>query len=91
MPSLQQIMTAEVGDELFRASGAWALRDRQVVAMRLANGAPCSSHAGAFAPWPGPHSGIKRWFSLDSGQAVGIEETGDAVKVQVWDAQPAPS
>ena len=91
MPTLQQVMSTEVDDALFRASGAWSLRDRKVVAVRLATGAPCSSHAEAFAPWPGPHSGVKRWFALDSGEAVGIEEAGDAVKVQVWDKQPNPS
>ena len=91
MPNLQQVMTAEVGDALFRASGAWPLRARRVVGVRLATGAPCSSHAEVFAPWPGPQSGVKRWFALDSGEAVGIEESGDTVKVQVWDKQSDPS
>ena len=89
MPSLQQVMTREIGEDRFRASGAWRLRDQQVVAVKPATGAPCDGHASAFAPWPGPHRDVKRWYELDSGCAVGIEELEDQVRVQVWDADPS--
>ncbi len=88
MPTLQRVMLREVGEARFRASVAWPLRGERVVAVRLASGAPCSSHEAVFSPWPGPHDGVKRWFELESGNAVGIEEDGDTVRVQVWGALP---
>ena len=51
--------------------------DLDVVALRLATGAPCSSHSELFAPWPGPEPHVNRWFMLENGQAVGLVEDPD--------------
>ena len=72
MPTLGQIMRSEIGEERFRATGAFALRDERVTAMKLATGAPCDSHGAMFAPWPGPETEVERWYLLESGRAVGV-------------------
>ena len=72
MPTLGQIMRKEIGDDRFRATGAFALREERVTAMKLATGAPCDSHGAMFAPWPGPEENVERWYRLESGRAVGI-------------------
>ena len=65
-------MRSEIGEERFRATGAFALREERVTAMKLATGAPCDSHGAMFAPWPGPETDVERWFLLESGRAVGV-------------------
>ena len=65
-------MRSEIGEERFRATGAFALRDERVIAMRLSTGAPCAGHDAMFAPWPGPETGVERWYRLESGRAVGV-------------------
>ena len=72
MPTLGQIMRSEIGEERFRETGAFALREERVTAMKLATGAPCDSHGAMFAPWPGPETEVERWYLLESGRAVGI-------------------
>ena len=86
MPTLEQVMARSVEAGLFRASEAWALRHEVVVAVHLANGSPCDSHAAMFAPWPGPNPQVRQWFELASGGAVGVDDSGERVKVEVWDA-----
>ena len=82
MPTLGQVMRSEIGEERFRATGAFALRDERVTAMRLATGAPCAGHGAMFAPWPGPETGVERWFLLESGRAVGVAGAeGDAPRL----------
>ena len=65
-------MRSEIGEERFRATGAFALREERVTAMKLATGAPCDSHGAMFAPWPGPETDVERWFLLESGRSVGV-------------------
>ena len=65
-------MGSQIGEERFRTTIAFALRDEQVTAMKLATGAPCDSHGAMFASWPGPEPDVERWFLLESGRAVGI-------------------
>ena len=77
MPTLGQIMRSEIGEDRFRATGAYALREERVTAMKLATGAPCDSHSAMFAPWPGPETGVERWYVLESGRAVGVAGTQD--------------
>ena len=72
MPTLGQIMHKEIGEDRFRATVAFELRDRRVTAMKLATGAPCDSHGAMFAPWPGPETDVERWYRLEGGAAVGI-------------------
>ena len=72
MATLDQIMRSEIGEERFRATGAFALREERVTAMKLATGAPCDSHGAMFAPWPGPETDVERWYLLESGRAVGV-------------------
>ena len=72
MPTLGQIMRREIGEDRFRATGAFTLRDERVTAMKLATGAPCDSHGAMFAPWPGPEQDVERWYRLENGAAVGI-------------------
>ena len=75
MPTLGQVMRSEIGEEPFRATGAFALRDERVTAMKLATGAPCAGHGTMFAPWPGPETDVERWYLLESGRAVGVAGT----------------
>ena len=77
MPTLAQVMRSEIGEEQFRATGAFALRGERVTAMKLATGAPCAGHGAMFAPWPGPETGVERWYLLQSGRAVGVAGTED--------------
>ena len=72
MPTLAQVMRSEIGEERFRTTGAFALRDERVTAMKLATGAACTGHGAMFAPWPGPETDVERWYLLESGRAVGV-------------------
>ena len=72
MPTLDQIMRTEIGEERFRTTAAFALREERVIAMKLATGAPCAGHGAMFAPWPGPETEVERWYLLESGRAVGV-------------------
>ena len=96
MPTLGQIMRSEIGEERFRATGAFALRDERVAAMKLATGAPCDSHGAMFAPWPGPETDVERWYLLESGRAVGVARgESDAPRLHLCEsdachAEPAP-
>ena len=76
MPTLGQVMRSEIGEERFRASGAFALREERVATIWLATGAPCSGHGTMFAPWPGPEADVERWYLLESGRAVGLAGAG---------------
>ena len=80
-------MRSEIGEERFRATGAFAFRDERVTAMKLATGAPCDSHGAMFAPWPGPETNVERWFLLDSGRAVGVARgESDAPRLHLFEA-----
>ena len=72
MPTLGQVMRSEIGDDRFRATDAFELREERVTAMKLTTGAPCAGHGAMFAPWPGPETEVERWYLLESGRAVGI-------------------
>ena len=72
MPTLGQIMRSEIGEDRFRATDVFALREERVTAMKLATGAPCAGHSAMFAPWPGPETDVERWYLLESGRAVGV-------------------
>jgi len=72
VPTLGQVMRSEIGEERFRTTAAFALRDEQVTAMKLATGAPCDSHGAMFARWPGSETDVERWYLLESGRAVGV-------------------
>lgn len=87
MPTLGRIMRSEIGEERFRATGAFALRDERVTAMKLATGAPCDGHGAMFAPWPGPETDVQRWYLLESGRAVGLADAGgEAPRLHLCDA-----
>ena len=90
MPTLGQIMRKEIGEDRFRATGMFALREERVTAMKLATGAPCAGHGAMFAPWPGPESGVERWYLLESGVAVGVAGAdGDAPRLHLFEAGPS--
>ena len=87
MATLGQIMRSEIGEERFRATGAFALREERVTAMKLATGAPCDSHGAMFAPWPGPETDVERWYLLESGRAVGVAGAeSDAPRLHLCEA-----
>ena len=65
-------MRSEIGEDRFRATDAFALREERVTAMKLATGAPCAGHGAMFAPWPGPEADVERWYLLENGWAVGV-------------------
>ena len=90
MPTLGRIMREEIGEDRFRATCAFELREEWVTAMKLATGAPCAGHGTMFAPWPGPETDVERWYRLESGRAVGVAGTGsDAPRLHLWAADPA--
>ena len=89
MPKLEQVMATEADDAAFRESAAFRLRNENVVAMRLATGAPCAGHAAIFEPWPGPERHVVRWFQLDSGHAVGVTDSqAGPQQVYLWTTAP---
>ena len=90
MPTLGQIMRSEIGEDRFRATDAFALREERVTAMKLATGAPCTGHGAMFAPWPGPESDVERWYLLESGRAVGVAGAeGGAPRLHLCEAGAA--
>ena len=92
MPTLGQVMRSEIGDDRFRATDAFAFREEQVTAMKLATGAPCAGHGEMFAPWPGLETDVERWYLLESGRAVGVAEAeGDAPRLHLCEASPEPT
>ena len=91
MPTLGQIMRSEIGEEQFRATGAFTLREERVTAMKLATGAPCDSHGAMFAPWPGPETDVERWYLLESGRSVGVAGAGsDAPRLHLCETGSSP-
>ena len=83
-------MRSEIGEDRFRTSDAFALREERVTAMKLATGAPCAGHGAMFAPWPGPETDVERWYLLESGRAVGVAGAGnDAPRLRLREAGPA--
>ena len=72
MPVLSDVIPALVEDDRYRDSIAFDSKDSQVLEIKLATGAPCSSHSKLFAPWPGQEEGVEKWYILDNGMAVGI-------------------
>ena len=90
MPTLGQVMRSEFGEDRFRTSDAFALREERVTAMKLATGAPCAGHGAMFAPWPGPETDVERWYLLESGRAVGVAGAGsDAPRLRLREPGPA--
>lgn len=72
MPLLKDVLPElELNAEL-RTSEAYQLRNYTVVAIKLATGAPCSTHSELFSVWTGPEKDIDKFFVLDDGRAVGI-------------------
>lgn len=76
MPTLKQVLPKEFLEGDYRDTPAYALRDVQVIARKLATGAPCSSASknDLFEAWPGSHEHVGYWFILDNGKAVGVNE-----------------
>ena len=87
MPTLGRIMRSEIGEDGFRATAAFALREERVTAMKLATGAPCAGHGTMFAPWPGPETDVERWYLLESGRAVGLAGAeSDSPRLHLFEA-----
>lgn len=74
MPVLKQVLPKEFGEERYRNTPAYELREAKVMAKKLATGAPCSNRSELFEAWPGPHEFVRDWFILDNGKAVGFNE-----------------
>ncbi len=74
MPKLRNVLEREAAAVRQPPALDDRLLELDVVGLRLATGAPCSSNAQLFAPWPGPEAHVKRWFVLENGQAVGLVE-----------------
>ena len=84
-------MRSEIGEDRFRTTGAFALREERVTAMKLATGAPCAGHGAMFEPWPGPETDVERWYLLESGRAVGITGTeSGAPRLRLCEADSTP-
>ena len=79
MPALKDVLPHLDEDESYRNSGAYILRDVRVLKIKLATGAPCSSHDELFAPWPGDDMDVEKWYILDNGVAVGVKLNSDGV------------
>ena len=86
--SLQKALQYELGGDPMIGALPQTLLESQVVEVLLSTGAPCSSHAGAFANWPGEESDVTRWFRLANGSAVGIRsQDGEPIALAQWDQQ----
>ncbi|MGI9383769.1 MAG: hypothetical protein ACR2PO_11500 [Methyloligellaceae bacterium] len=77
MPKLRNVLEREAAMGGRSPALDERLLELDVVGLRLATGAPCSTHAELFAPWPGPEQHVSRWFMLENGQAVGLIEDPD--------------
>lgn len=83
MPTLKQVLPAGAD-----CGNATALLDVDVVEVKLNNGAPCSSHEGPFAPWPGEGEHIRQWFVLANGKAAAVDERpGQSAVVHIADLE----
>ena len=71
MPELKTILPAVMEGGNPKNTRAYEFRNRQVTAIKLTTGAPCSSHDDLFEPWPGPETDVSEWYVLDNGYAVG--------------------
>ena len=74
MPKLKQVLPEQFLAGAYDDTPAYALRDAEVIARKLATGAPCDSASKhvLFQTWPGPHEHVSDWFILDNGKAVGV-------------------
>jgi hypothetical protein len=85
VPKLRQVLEHELGGNPALRSLPRALLDGDVTEVFLATGAPCESHAGSFAAWPGAERDVTRWFRLADGPAVGIRcRDGDPHGLALW-------
>ena len=92
MPTLGQVLARETSPEAFRSSPAWRYRDEEVIALRLATGAPCDGHAEAFAEWPGSEPGVTRWYQLAGGAAVAVAGNCEQTqRVHLWTSVSDPT
>ena len=92
MPTLEQVLQRETSRAVFRSSPAWRHRHEEVVALRLATGAPCDGHAEAFADWPGTEAGVTRWYQLAGGAAVAVAgESEQTQRVHLWTSASDPT
>ena len=90
MPLLKDVLPELELNSGLRGSEAYQLRNYTVVAIKLATGAPCSTHSELFSVWPGPEKNINKFFVLDDGRAVGIcgddgHQTYPVVRLSVKD------
>ncbi|MAH83181.1 MAG: hypothetical protein CBB68_02310 [Rhodospirillaceae bacterium TMED8] len=72
MPSLQQVLPKTDYPNYLQP-----LLDVAVIAFKLNTGSPCDGHSAMFESWPGTEEHVRRWFVLDNGKAVAIEEAPD--------------
>ncbi len=85
MPKLRRVLEHELGGGPAVRSLPRALLDGDVAGVFLATGAPCESHAGGFASWPGVECDVTRWFRLAEGPAVGIRRPDGAPRgLALW-------
>lgn len=71
MPELKTVLPSLIEDRNPRNTQAYEFRNQQVSEIKLATGAPCSSHDDLFEPWPGTETNITEWYVLENGYAVG--------------------
>jgi hypothetical protein len=76
MPKLKQVLPEQFLAGGYADTPAYSLREAEVIARKLATGAPCDSASknDLFQPWPGPHEHVTYWFILDNGKAVGVND-----------------
>lgn len=88
MPKLYQVLQHELAGAPSLPSLPDRLLDGEVVKILLATGAPCESHACAFAAWPGSERNVTKWFRLEDGAAVGIRSRdGQPHGLAHWERQ----
>lgn len=76
MPKLKQVLPERFLAGAYDDTPAYSLRETEVIARKLATGAPCNSASknDLFQAWPGSHKHVSCWFILDNGKAVGVNE-----------------
>lgn len=88
MPKLRQVLQHELGSAPVLRTLPCALLDGNVVEVFLATGAPCESHANAFAAWPGVERDVTQWFRLAGGPAIGIRcRDGTPHGLALWEQE----
>jgi len=77
MPLVREVIPQRYLQSSYDLARAESVLDVGIKVLKMNNGSPCAGHAAIFEDWPGEELFVRQWFVLESGQALGINETPD--------------